>query len=140
MEYVGLFAGAFLAATVIPFSSELALIALLAAGDDPLVLWTVATAGNTTGSVVNWGIGRYLLHFRDRSWFPVKRQELARYQHWFGRFGVWSLLFAWLPAGGDVLTFIAGIMRVSLPLFVLLVGVGKGLRYLVVIGAASSLG
>ena len=140
MEYLGLFAGAFLAATLVPFSSELALVALLAAGYDPLALGIVATAGNTAGSIVNWGVGRYLLHFQDRNWFPVRREQLERYQHWFRRFGVWSLLFSWLPAGGDVLTFIAGIMRVSLPLFVLLVGAGKGVRYLVVIGAASVLG
>ena len=129
-----------MAATLIPFSSELALLALLAAGGDPFPLWVAATAGNTAGSVVNWGIGRYLLHFRDHPRFPVSGEALDRYQHWFNRFGVWSLLFAWLPAGGDVLTFIAGIMRVRLPLFVLLVGLGKGLRYGVVIGTASALG
>ena len=140
MEYIGLFAGAFLAATLIPFSSELALIALLAAGYDPLSLWIAATAGNTTGSIVNWAIGRYLLHLQDRPWFPVGREQLDCYQHWFNRYGVWSLLFAWLPAGGDVLTFIAGIMRVRLSLFILLVGLGKGLRYVVIIGAASSMG
>lgn len=140
MEYLGLFAGAFLAATLVPFSSELALFALLAAGAEPAGLWFAATAGNTAGSVVNWAMGRYLLHFQDRAWFPVKRQQMEAYQHWFSRFGVWSLLFAWLPAGGDALTFIAGIMRVRLPLFVVLVGLGKGLRYLVIVAAASSLG
>jgi membrane protein YqaA with SNARE-associated domain len=44
---------------------------------------------------------------------------------------VWSLLFAWLPIGGDALTFIAGIMRVRFSLFLLLTAIGKGARYAV---------
>ena len=139
MEYLGLFAGAFVAATLVPFSSELALGGLLAAGFDPAGLWFAATAGNTAGSVVNWGIGRYLLHFQEKAWFPVRPDRLERYQRGFNRFGVWSLLFAWLPAGGDALTLVAGVMRVPLPLFVLLVGIGKGLRYLAVTGVALAL-
>lgn len=126
-----LFASAFLAATIIPFYSELLFVGLLAKGYDPLTLWLVASVGNTGGSAVNWALGRYLLHFQDRRWFPFKGEQLARAQRWFQRFGVWSLLFAWLPVGGDPLTFIAGIMRVRFGLFLLLTGAGKAARYAV---------
>jgi len=68
--YLILAATAFLAATIIPFYSELILVPLLLEGRNPLALWTAATAGNTLGAVVNWWIGRYLLHFEDRRWFP----------------------------------------------------------------------
>jgi len=89
----------------------------------------VATAGNTLGAVVNWVLGRYLLHFKDRRWFPVNDRQLERSQRWFQRYGVWSLLLAWMPVGGDALTVIAGIMRVRLDVFILLTGIGKSVRY-----------
>ena len=134
--YGSLFLTAFLAATVLPFYSEVLFLALLAQGYDPGLLLSSATAGNTLGSVVNWVLGRYLVHFENRRWFPFKRERLHRAQAWFQRFGAWSLLLAWAPIGGDALTFIAGIMRVRLDLFVLLVGIGKGARYAFLLLAA----
>lgn len=73
------------------------------------------------------------MHFQSRSWFPFKTEKLVRAQHWFSRYGVWSLFFAWLPIVGDGLTFVAGLMKVRLWLFVVLVGLGKSLRYLAII-------
>ena len=107
---------------------------MMAAGYDPLSLWLWATAGNTLGAAVNWLLGRYLLHFQERRWFPFKTDSLKRAQAWFQRYGVWSLLFAWLPIGGDALTFIAGVMRVRFPIFFVLTGIGKGARYAILLG------
>jgi len=101
-SYTALFASAFLSATLLPGSSEAALIALLAAGTgDPATLIAVATMGNVLGSVVNWLIGRFFAHFRDRRWFPVGERSYNRAAEWYGRYGIWSLLFAWLPVVGD---------------------------------------
>ena len=133
MDYLLLFASAFLAATILPFYSEVVLFSLLYEGGDPVALVAVATLGNTLGAVVNWALGLYLLHFQDRRWFYFSRQQIERAQRWYGRYGFWSLLFAWLPIGGDALTLIAGIMKVRLWLFLLLVGSGKGLRYISVV-------
>ncbi|MBN7798603.1 YqaA family protein [Parahaliea mediterranea] len=131
--YLGLFASAFLAATLVPAWSEVVFAALLRAGHDPLALWAWATAGNTLGSAVNWVLGRYLLHFQDRRWFPFRRDKLGASQRWFQRYGVWSLLFAWLPVGGDALTFIAGMMRVRFSVFLALTCAGKGARYAILL-------
>ena len=127
--YFVLFGSAFLAATVLPFYSEVVLFAMLRGGGDPIVLVAVATLGNTLGAVVNWVLGLYLLRFRDRKWFYFKETQIARAQAWFQRYGVWTLLMAWLPVGGDALTLIAGIMRVRLDVFLVLVGAGKAVRY-----------
>lgn len=140
LDYLIVFASSLLAATIAPFYSELVLAAVLTRQPDAAVLlWALASTGNTLGSVVNWWLGKYLLHYQHRRWFPIKPAQLARAQHWFQRLGVWSLLFAWAPVGGDALTFIAGIMRVRLPLFVALVFIGKALRYLIVIYFAEQL-
>ena len=133
ISYLLLFGSAFLAATILPFSSELLLFAMLRDGGDPLLLVIIATLGNTLGAVVNWLLGVYLLRFQDRRWFYFSRDQIARAQRWYRRYGFWSLLFAWMPLGGDALTLIAGIMKVRLWLFLLLVGTGKALRYISVV-------
>ena len=135
--YLGLFATAFLAATLIPVSSEIVLGALSAAqGFDVWLLVAVATTGNTLGSVVNWWLGRYCLHWRDRRWFPVKPATLTRATERFNRYGLWSLLLAWLPIVGDPLTFAAGVLGVRFPIFVTLVAIGKAARYVAVAALA----
>ena len=133
MLYLTMFVSAFLAATFFPFASELTLAASLAAGGSTFWLVVVATLGNTLGAVVNWGIGRFVEHFRDRSWFPVDARQLGRGQAWFQRYGVWSLLLAWVPVAGDAVTVIAGAMRVHIVPFVVLVAAGKSLRYVVLV-------
>lgn len=133
ISYLLLFGSAFLAATILPFYSEVLLFALLRQGGDPAVLVIVATTGNTLGAVVNWLLGKYLLHFKDRRWFYFNDKQIEGAQRWFQRYGFWSLLLAWAPVGGDALTLIAGIMRVRLTLFLVLVGTGKALRYVSVV-------
>jgi len=122
-----------LAATFLPFSSEVLLAALFAQHYSVWGLWAAATFGNCLGSVFNAYVGRQCLRWQDRRWFPFKADKLARAQHWFQRFGVYSLLLAWVPLVGDPLTFVAGMMRVKWLPFVVLVAIGKGLRYAVVI-------
>ena len=135
--YLGLFASAFLASTLIPVSSEAVLGVLSLSRDfNAPALIAVATVGNTLGAVVNWLLGRYCLRWRDRKWFPVKPAAMARATDWFQRYGVWSMLLAWAPVIGDPLTFIAGVLRMNFWLFVLLVGFGKAMRYIVVVAVA----
>jgi membrane protein YqaA with SNARE-associated domain len=138
--YLGLFVVSLLAATLLPAYSEVVFAGLQSAGYDPLALWAWATAGNTLGAAVNWVLGRYLLHFQDRRWFPFSVNPLGRAQRWFQRYGVWSLLMAWAPVGGDALTFIAGLMRVRFDLFLTLTAIGKGARYGILLGAVDWLG
>ncbi len=110
------------------------LVALLVRGENVALVWLCASIGNTLGAVVNWYLGRYLTHFESRPWFPFKPGSMKKAEAWFQRYGKWSLLMAWLPIGGDALTFIAGVLRVQFWSFLLLVFIGKSLRYAVVIG------
>lgn len=139
MIYLTLMLTGFLAATLIPASSEALLLVLFQQGYTPWLLWLAATTGNTLGSCVNWFLGREIVKFRDRRWFPVSPQQLQKAQTHFNRYGIWSLLLAWLPVVGDPLTFVAGILRVRFTLFFVLVATGKALRYAVLIFLATRL-
>lgn len=139
MIYFSLFLAAFIAATLLPFSSEILLSTYLLGGYSLAGLWLSATLGNTLGSLVNWTLGRQCLHWQDRRWFPFKPDKLHSAQRWFQGYGRFILLFSWLPVIGDPLTFVAGVMRVSLWWFIPLVLIGKGLRYAVIIWLVNTL-
>ena len=135
----GLFAVAFVAATILPAQSEAALVALLVLGSQsPLLLVLVATLGNVAGAVVNWLLGRWVEQYRHRRWFPVSDKSLDRATGWYRRWGRWSLLLSWAPIGGDALTVAAGVLREPLWSFLLLVTIAKAGRYIVL--AAITLG
>jgi membrane protein YqaA with SNARE-associated domain len=132
IAYAGLFASALVAATLLPMQSEAVLVALILQGDHPVaLLLIVATFGNVLGSVVNWALGRFLLRFKGKRWFPASDAQLVRAQGWYQRYGRWSLLGSWLPVIGDPVTVVAGILREPLFSFVVLVTLAKGARYLV---------
>jgi membrane protein YqaA with SNARE-associated domain len=131
-SYLVLFAVSFLAATIFPAQSELVFSGMLVSGVfDTKLLLLVATVGNTAGACVNWLVGRFLHSLQSERWFPFSERKLARAERWFGTWGKWSLLFSWLPVVGDALTVLAGVARVPIWLFVALVFVAKGGRYLV---------
>jgi membrane protein YqaA with SNARE-associated domain len=129
MVFFSLFLSGFIAATLLPASSEVLLLALAQQGYAPLGLWLAATSGNTLGSCVNWYLGKELLRFQHKRWFPVSPQQLHKAQQQFQRYGSWSLLLAWLPIVGDPLTLVAGTLRVRFSVFLMLVALGKGTRY-----------
>ncbi len=129
---LGLFISAFLAATILPMSSEVILVALLLSEINPVILVVVATIGNVLGSLANYGIGFLGGTFLQRHVLKISESEFERSEQRFRKLGVWSLLFAWVPIIGDPLTLIAGVLRVNILLFLFLVTLGKFGRYLVV--------
>ena len=133
MIYLSLFFISFLAATILPFSSELTLAGLISTSNyDNLLLLVVASFGNVLGSVFNWGLGFYARNLTIKKWFPFKETQIERSSKWFSKFGKWSLLFAWVPIVGDPLTFVAGLLRVRFFDFIILVAIGKVSRYVII--------
>jgi membrane protein YqaA with SNARE-associated domain len=124
----GLFLAALLAATPVPFNSEVPFIAMQAAGWPALTLVLVASVGNILGSCVTYAVGRGLGGYRDHPRFPIRPVQMAKAEDWFRRWGLWSLLLAWAP-GGDVLVAVAGLLRVPLAIFLILVTIAKSARY-----------
>jgi membrane protein YqaA with SNARE-associated domain len=134
ISYFQLLIISFLAATILPLSSELVLSTMLLTDSfDKYLLLVVASFGNIFGSSVNWYLGKKILIFKDRKWFPVNEKQIAKSEMYFKKYGIWSLLLAWVPIIGDPLTVIAGILRVNFFTFLLLVSFSKTSRYIFLI-------
>ena len=134
ISYFQLLIISFLAATILPLSSELVLSTMLLTDSfDKYLLLVVASFGNIFGSSVNWYLGKKILIFKDKKWFPVNEKQIAKSEMYFNKYGIWSLLLAWVPIIGDPLTVIAGILRVKFFTFLLLVSISKTSRYIFLI-------
>lgn len=134
LDYCFVFLISFLSATILPLGSEGAL--LYYASDTALSvfwLWFWASVGNTLGSLTNWLLGLYLLCYEDRKWFPVKAETRQKAERLFNRYGVFSLLFTWLPVVGDGIALVSGILRTSIWYFLPLVFIGKAARYALIL-------
>ena len=133
MIYLSLFAISFLAATILPFSSELTLAGLILTSNyDNLLLLIAASFGNVLGSVFNWILGFYSRNLTTKKWFLLKDNQIENPSKWFNKFGKWSLLFTWVPIIGDPLTLVAGLLRVKFLEFIILVTIGKVSRYFLI--------
>lgn len=130
LAHLALSASAFLSATLLPGTSEAGFLAAVSQWPRwTLTLFLTAAIANTAGSAVNWWLGTQVDRFAGRRWFPFGPHHLARARELMARYGIWCLLFAWVPVVGDPLTLVAGTLRVPFATFVLLVGLGKALRY-----------
>lgn len=139
LALAGLFGAAFVAATVIPFQSEVVFLALQALATAPLwALITVASLGNTLGAFVNYWIGQQADRPALTTRLGMTPGRMARARALWVRWGIWSLLMSWAPVIGWV-TVIAGTMRTPLWRFALLVAIAKTGRYAILGLAASSL-
>ena len=124
---LGLIAAAFLAATPLPMQSEAVFVALQLG--DALPVWLmILTAGlaNTAGSALTFGMGRGLRALEGR--FKTPTASLARAEALYTRWGRWTLLLSWAPLG-DVICFVAGVLRLPFWQFLLIVGFAKTARY-----------
>jgi membrane protein YqaA with SNARE-associated domain len=114
--------GSFVAATLVPVSSELMLFAVLRAHPD--LLWpalVVATTGNTAGGMVSYAMGRFIPHRHS-----VPHEDRLQ------RHGASLLLLSWVPLAGDALCVGAGWLRLAWWKCLLAMAIGKAARYVVV--------
>jgi membrane protein YqaA with SNARE-associated domain len=128
---LGLFFTAFLAATLLPFSSEAALAAALGAGMDKLTALFAASAGNVLAILFNYALG-YLLY--EKTHTKLQRSKTGTKALAMGhRYGYAALLLSWLPVIGDPITLVAGMVRLNLLWFLLLAGGLRVLRYVLIV-------
>ncbi len=127
--YSSLFILSFMASTVVPIGSEWLLISMAMKGFDPVLIVSTATAGNTLGACTTYGVGIYGSTWMIQKLFRMDERAQKRAEKFYARYGIWSLLFSWLPIIGDPICFAGGLLRIHFGSFVLLVLAGKLFRY-----------
>ena len=127
MAELTLFVTAFLAATILPFSSEAAFIFALQNGMTDEVALLYASSGNVLAIILNYYLGYFLYEKTKKQLFSSKIGEKAyRYGH---QYGYLTLFFSWLPFIGDPLTLVAGLVRVRFIYFIMIAGSLRVVRY-----------
>ena len=124
-----LFLLSFLASTIVPIGAEWLLVAMVINGFDPVLSVSTATAGNTLGACTTYGIGIYGSAWVIEKLLRMDEFSRNRAERFYARFGVWSLLLSWLPFVGDPLCLAGGLLRIHFGIFLLLVFIGKLVRY-----------
>ncbi len=135
--YWGMFISAFLAGSVLPFSSEAVMLGLLAAGVDPVSLLIYGSIGNVMGGMVNYGLGRLGKLEWLKKYFHLKQSSIDRAYQFMGGHGAWMGFFAFLPILGSAITVVLGLTRANLPLSVFSITLGKVMRYSLLIWGAN---
>lgn len=133
LGFTGLFLLTFLSATILPILSEAFLLAMLAKDFDPMTCLTIATIGNSLGGITNYGIGK----LGNPKWLQklgINELKLQKYNTKIAKYGSWLALLSWIPVIGDPLVIGLGFFRVSFTKVLLLLVLGKFLRYLLIVG------
>lgn len=128
MVYLTLFISALVSATLIPFGSEALLIYDIKEGYNLYLLLLFATLGNSLGSIINYFLGLKGEEFLVRKRLLNEKRVLGT-KKYFDKYGAWCILLSWVPIIGDPITFIAGVLKFNLKLFIFLVVIAKFSRY-----------
>lgn len=135
--YWGMLIAAFLAGSIVPFNSETIMVALQTAGLDPWVLVIYGSIGNIAGGMFNYGVGRLGKLEWIEKYLHVKKKDLDRAERFMAGHGAWMGFFSFLPLLGSAITIVLGLMRANLTISFVSIAIGKSLRYLLLVFAAS---
>ena len=131
--YWGLFLVAFLAATVLPFSSDAVLAAMMFGDFDPFWLVVYASIGNWLGGMSSYALGFLGKWQWIEKYFRVKRREVIKWKKRSQKYGVYFALLTWLPAVGDVMAIGLGFARTKIVPTAILMFIGKAARYIAIV-------
>ena len=126
---LGLFIGTFLAATVVPFSSDALYVGVLLTGISPLAVFLVGTAGNWLGGATTYFLGRLAKWEWVEKAFKVKPETLEKQHDLIKKYGVWVALMTWVPLVGDVIAIALGFYKCPAVASLLLMLIGKAGRF-----------
>jgi membrane protein YqaA with SNARE-associated domain len=131
--YFGLFLASFLASTIIPFSSEALLSAMIYYNYNTILCVAVATFGNTLGGITSYFLGYLGKWSLLEKYMGVKLEKIEKFHTKIKRKGSIIALFTWLPIVGDLISVSLGFMRVDFKVVLLYTFVGKLFRYIVIV-------
>ena len=131
--YLGLFLGSFLAATILPFSSEILVTGMLLAGASPFYVLITATMGNWLGSLSTYGIGWLGKWEWIEKWLKTPREKIEKQQEKIAKYGSLLAFLVWVPVVGDVFALALGFYKVNFIKCSIFMLIGKFLRYYIYI-------
>ena len=131
LGYLGLFIASFLAATVVPFSSEVVFSALVFGGLDPWICVVVASLGNWLGGMSSYFLGRLGKMEWIEKYLRVKREKIETYRERIQKYGDWFAFFSFLPGIGDIIAVASGFFRCRWWIVTISMLLGKFARYVV---------
>jgi membrane protein YqaA with SNARE-associated domain len=130
MSEVALLFSAFLAATIFPFSSELAFVTAIANDMPKSTAIIVASIGNVLAIIVNYWFGYWLY---EKTHNNLEKSKVGKSSLEYGKkYGYPILLFSWLPVIGDPLTLVAGVLRLNFVVFLVIAGTLRVARYVAI--------
>ena len=133
LGYLGLFIAGFLAATILPFSSEGLLAVVLLNGFDPILCLIIITSGNWLGSITTYGIG-YLGNVDwIEKYFKINLEKIEKTKRYLNKYGTLLALFVWVPIIGDVFALALGYFKINFALTAIFMLIGKFFRYLLLL-------
>ncbi len=131
--YLGLFIGSFLAATILPLSSEILVTGLLLAGANPLFVLIAATTGNWLGSMSTYWLGWLGKWEWIEKWFKITPEKVEKQRMRIAKYGSSLAFLAWIPLVGDVFALALGFYKVDFKKCAVFMLIGKFCRFLTVI-------
>ena len=127
----GLFLASFLAATVVPFSSEVVLTAVLANGTDIYPAVIVASLGNWVGGMSSFALGYMGKWEWIEKYLRVKRETIEKWHDRMYKRGAIFAFLTWVPGVGDIFAIGLGVLRSNIWIVAITMLAGKFLRYVV---------
>jgi len=127
--YIGVFLAAFLAATVLPFSSEVVLTGVLLAGASYWPCMIAATAGNFLGGMTCYWLGMLGKTEWIEKYLKMNPAKLQKVLDWVKNKGSWMAFFVFLPGIGDFIAVALGFLRGNVWVVAISMLAGKALRY-----------
>lgn len=129
----GLFISALLAGSIVPFSSELVMVALVKLGLNPVACILAAALGNTVGGMTCYYMGRLGKISWIEKYFKVKKEKIDKMMDFLQGKGALMAFFAFLPFVGEVIAIALGFMRSNVWITTASMFLGKLIRYILLL-------
>ena len=133
LGYAGLFFASFLAATIVPFSSDAIVVGMVAGGYDAFWTITIATIGNTLGGLSSYGLGYLGKWDWIEKYLKIKKEKLEKMQIRIKKYTGLAAFLTWLPIVGDVIAVALGLLKINVYKVTIFMTVGKLARYIAIV-------
>ncbi len=127
--YWGMGILSFLSGTVVPITSEVLLLFFLNLGLSAVGLTLVATIGNSLGGFSCFMLGYLTNKETVQKFFKIPAKRMKRADLMIQKYGFWTASISFVPLIGETLLVALGIMRVNKYKVILVMTIGKFIRY-----------